>query len=402
MFGRSPILGRTFTSEENLRAERVVVISQGLWARRFGSSPQAVGQDLEIDSRRWRVIGVMPADFQVPFLDVQLWTPMLANRGWNDPTEKNFQQRPFWDVMARLKPGVSVRAAQSEVNAIEDGLQAALPEFHTENVRIVPLREHFTHGVNRSLWMLFAAVAFLLAIACADVANLLLARASERGCELAVRSVLGAGKSRLVRQLLTEAVTLSCVAGGLGTFAASVFLPVLKALSPANIPLLQNVNLHDRSLFFALTVSLFIGLLLGLAPAWHISQRDYQEVLNAAGRRTTDTRGGRRLKRFLVAAEFALAMVLITGDGLLVRSFVGVLHTDIGFHLEKILTVQLGLANTTSVAQTSQFYRDVMQRIAALPGVQAVGGASNLFFLNEKRTHALRQVEGRPREPNSS
>jgi predicted permease len=408
MFGRSPILGRTFTPEENLHAERVVLISQGLWADRFGSSPQVLGRDLEIDNLRWRVIGVMPSDFQVPFLDVQLWTPMLAHPDWNDPTEKHFEQRPFWDVMARLKPGVSLRTAQAEVNTIENGLEAALADFqidngfHTNSVRVVPLREHFTGDVQRPLWVLFAAVAFLLAIACANVANLLLGRAAERGRELAVRSALGAGQRRLIRQLLTEAVTFSCVAGGLGTFAASVFLPILKALSPANIPLLQNVELNERSLFFALTVSIGVGLLLGVAPAWQMSRRDHQEVLNTAGRRTTETRSSQRLKSFLVAAEFALAMVLLTGAGLLVRSFVGVLHTDIGFHAENILTVQLGLANSNSAPQTAQFYRDVMQRIGAIPGVRAVGGVSNLFFLDEKRTHALRQVEGRPPEPKSS
>ena len=407
MFGRSPILGRTFTREEYLHAERVVVISQGLWADRFGSSPDAIGQDLEIDNRRWRVIGVMPSDFQVPFLDVQLWTPMLAHPDWNDPSEKNFEQRPFWDVMARLKPGVSLRAAQAEVNAIENGLAAALPNFrannafHTNYVRVVPLREHFTGDVQRPLWVLFAAVAFLLAIACANVANLLLGRAAERRRELAVRSALGAGQSRLIRQLLTEAVTLSCVAGGLGAFAASLFLPLLKALSPANIPLLQSVDLNQRSLFFALTISIAVGLLLGLAPAWQMSRREYQDVLNTADRRTTETRRGRRLKSFLVAAEFALAMVLLTGAGLLIRSFVGVLHTDVGFHRANILTVQLGLTDSPA-PQIAQFYRDVMQRIRALPGVRAVGGVSNLFFLDEKRTHALRQVEGRPPEPKSS
>lgn len=407
MFGRAPILGRAFTPEENPRAERVVVISRGLWADRFGSSPQALGQDLEIGHQRWRVIGIMPSSFQVPFLDVQLWAPVLAHPEWNTPKEKNFQQRPFWDVMARLKPAVSLRAAQAEVNAIESGLEAALPDpadlpFHTNSVRVVPLREHFTQRVQRSLWMLFSAVAFLLAIACANVANLLLARAAERGRELAVRSALGAGQSRLVQQLLTEAVTFSCVAGGFGTFTASVFLPVLKALSPANIPLLQNVDLNERSLFFALTISLAVDVLLGLAPAWQTSQRDYQEVLNTAGRRTTETRSSRRLKSFLVAAEFALAMVLLTGAGLLVRSFAGVLHTDVGFQPGNILTVQLGLANSTSPPQTAQFYREVMQRIGALSGVRAVGGISNLFFLDEKRTHALRQVEGRPPEPKSS
>ncbi len=388
-FGRSPILGRTFTPEENLRAERVVVIGQALWADRFGSSPQALGQDLEIDGRRWRVIGVMPSDFQVPFLDVQLWAPMLAHPEWNTPSEKNFQQRPFWDVMARLKPGVSLHAAQSEVDAIESGLEAALPAsadlpFHTNNVRIVPLREHFTSDAQRPLWMLFAAVAFLLGIACANVGSLLLARAAERGRELAVRSAVGAGQRRLIRQLLTEAVTFSCFAGGLGTLAASALLPVLKALAPTNIPLLQNVDIDQRSLFFALAISVSVGLLLGLAPAWQISRRQYLEVLNTAGRRTTEPQTSRRLKSFLVAAEFALAMILLTGAGLLFRSFVGVLHTDVGFHPENILTVQLGLTDSTSVPKTAQFYRDVMQRIAEMPGVRAVGGVEQSVFSGRK------------------
>jgi putative ABC transport system permease protein len=402
VFGRAPILGRTFTPEENLRPERVVVISQGLWADRFGSSPQALGQDLEIGHARWRVIGVMPSSFQVPFLDVQLWAPMLAHPEWNTPEEKNFEQRPFWDVMARLKPGVSLDTAQAEVNTIENRLKTALPDFHTDNLRVVPLREHFTESVQRPLWVLFAAVVFLLAIACANAANLLLARAAERGRELAVRTALGAGRLRLIRQLLTEAVTFSCFAGVLGTFAASALLPVLKALAPANIPLLQNVGLNQRCVFFAVAISIAVGLLLGLAPAWQMSRGQYQEVLNTAGRRATETPKSRRLKSFLVAAEFALAMILLTGAGLLFRSFVGVLHTSVGFHPENILTVQLGLTDSTSAQKTTQFYRDVMQRIAEMPGVRAVGGITNLFFLDEKRTHALRQVEGRPPEPKSS
>jgi len=402
IFGRSPILGRTFTAGENLRAERVVVISQGLWADRFGSSPQALGQDLEMDGRRWRVIGVMPSDFQVPFLDTELWAPMLAHPDWNDPAEKSFPQRPFWDVMARLKPGVSIRVAQAEVNAIESGLRAALPEFHSNNLRIVPLREHFTGDVQRPLWVLFGAVALLLAIACGNVANLLLARAAERGRELAVRTALGAGQKRLIRQLLTEAVTFSCLAGVVGTFAASALLPALKALAPANIPLLQNVELNERCLFFASITSIAIGLLLGVAPAWQMSRRQYLEVLHVAGRRATETRTGRRLKGFLVVVEFALAMVLLSGAGLLFRSFVGVLHTDVGFHPENILTVQLALADATSGPKTAQFYREVIQSIEGMPGVRAVGGVSNLFFLTGKRTHALRQVEGQPPEPESS
>ncbi len=160
LFGRSPMLGRTFTPEENLRAERVVVISQALWARRFGCSREALGQDLEIAHTRWRVIGVMPADFQVPFLGTQLWAPVLSHPGWNDQEQTNPQDRARWDVLGRLKPGVSIAAAQAEVDSIWNGLRAALPEFHIDDVQIVPLREHFTGNVRKPMLVLFSAVAF--------------------------------------------------------------------------------------------------------------------------------------------------------------------------------------------------------------------------------------------------
>ncbi len=401
MFGRFPIIGRSFTSQENLHAERVVVISQALWAQRFGSSPQALGQDLEIGHARWRVIGVMPADFKVPFLDTQLWAPILSNPGWNDTEETNPPERPRWDVMGRLKPGVSLTAAQAEVDSIEKGLRAALPEFHPNSIRVVPLREHFTGDVRKPLLVLFIAVAFLLVIACANVANLMLARATERERELTIRSALGAAQTRLLRQLVTEGIAFSSIAGALGALGATAFVPVLKALSPAGTPLLAGVTMNTRSLVFALLLSVSVGVLLGIVPAWHIARRDLGESLSGATRYAAAGHRAQRLRSFLVAAEFALAMLLLTGAGLLIRSFVAVLRVDVGFRTANVLTVQVNLPDASSPSQVAQFYRDVMQRMAGLPGVQAVGGVSNLFFLDETRNHALRLVEGRPPEPKS-
>jgi putative ABC transport system permease protein len=402
MLGRAPILGRTFTTEENLRSERVIVISAGLWAQRFGSSPQAIGQDLEIGHARWRVIGVMPGDFQAPFLDTQLWAPILSHPGWNDTEETSPLERARWDVMGRLKPGVSIPAAQAEVDAIWTGLRSDLPEFHTNDLRVVPLREHFTGKVETPLFILFGAVAFLLLIACANVANLLLARAAQREREIAIRATLGAGRARVLRQLLTEALTLSCIAGVLGTILAVEFVPLLKVLSPGDTPLLSAVALNGRGLVFALGLSLALGILVGMAPAFRGWQGKLNASLSMAGRSSTEARKSRRLKDVLVAAEFALAMILLTGAGLLIRSFIAVLNVELGFRPENVLTVQIGLPDTIPAAQTPHVYREIMDRISALGGVQAVGAAGNLFFLDETRTHALRIVDGHAPEPTSA
>ncbi len=402
MFGRQPLIGRTFTDEENRQGDRVVVISEGLWAQQFGSSPQAIGQDIVLKHDRWRVIGVMPSDFQVPFLDTQLWAPVRSHPDWNDTEETNPLDRPRWDIMARLKPGVTIAGAQSEVDSVEQWLRAALPEFHRDSVRVVPLREHFAGAMRKPLLMLAGAVTFLLLIACANVANLLLARASYRRREIAIRYALGAKQGRLVRQLVVEALTFSSAAGALGAAAACALAPLLRSLSPANTPLLSSVTLDGRGLLFALLLSLGVGVSLGIAPAWEASSGTANESLKASSRNATEGRGNRRFRTFLVAVEFAVAMVLLTGAGLLIRSMAAVRSVNPGFAADKVLTIGIGLPNDAAPAEVSQFYRDALERIRTLPGVTAAGGVSNLFFLNETRTHALRQVEGHAPEPKSA
>ena len=402
MSGRSPLLGRTFTDEENGRAERLVVISKGLWIRRFGSSPEVIGQDVVIGRDRWKVIGVMASDFQIPFLDTELWAPVLSHPDWHDTEETNPLERQRWDVMARLKPRVTLAAAQREVDSIERGLKTALPEFHTDDVKVVPLREHFTGEAERPLLVLFAAVSFLLLIACANVANLLLARASQRKREFAIRTALGAGRARIIRQLITESTAFSCAGGVLGVALAFSLVPLLKTLAPPNTPLLDSVTMNERGLLLALLLSLTVGIVLGIAPAWQAVHRRTNDSLKAGERNSTESRTNRQFKNLLIAAEFGIAMVLLTGAGLFIRSFVAVLSVNPGFHAERVLTVQMALPGKTPAPKATQFYREASERIAALPGVQSVGGISNLFFLNETRTHALREVEGHAPEPTSA
>ncbi|HZQ54916.1 MAG TPA: ABC transporter permease [Bryobacteraceae bacterium] len=393
MVGRAPILGRTFTAEEDRLAERVIAISESLWAERFGSSPNVLGQDLEIDHLRWRIVGVMPSDFQLPFLDTQVWAPLHSHPEWNNNGQSNFLEGPWWDVIARLKPGISPTRAQAEVASIWNGLRAALPIFEGNDVHLVPLRKYFTGRVEEPILVLFGAAAFLLTIACANVANLLLARSAQRAREMAVRAALGAGYARLLRQLITEALAFSLVAAMIGAVLAVELVPLLKSLAPANMPLLNAVTLNGRGLLFASGLSILLGVLLGMAP---LSRRELKESLSSGGRSLTETRRSRRLKNLLVAAEFAVAMVLLTGAGLLIHSFLAVLHVNLGFQPANLLTIQLNHRNDSRVD------REVMQRISRLPGAQAVGGTSNLFYLDERRTHALRAVEGHPPEPTAA
>ncbi|HSM78894.1 MAG TPA: ABC transporter permease [Bryobacteraceae bacterium] len=399
MCARSPLIGRVFTSEENQRAEQVVVIGEALWARQFGSSPGAIGQELHFSGRGWKIIGVMPNDFQVPFLQTQVWAPILCHPDPNPFREENPLDQARWDVMARLRSTVSLPAAQAEVDSIENGLRAALPDLHTNRVRLVPLREHFSGSARRPLFILLCSVGSLLLIALANVANLLLARASQRDHELAIRAALGAGRSQLIRSVLTEVLTLSALAGLAGIAGACALVPLLRAVAPASTPLLDSVAMDYRALVFAVLISTCSGLLLGIAGAWRFAQSEPGDALKAGGRNATETRRSGRLKRTLVIGEFAIATVLLTAAGLLIRSFIGVLGVDPGFHPDRVLTVKVGLPDKTTGEQAARFYRDAFERIGSLPGVEAAGGVSNLFFLDEKRTHALRQVEGHPPEP---
>ncbi len=400
LFRRSPIAGRVFTSEENLGHAHVVLLSEPLAARRFGSASQALGQDLRIAGTPWRVIGIMARDFRVPFPDSQLWAPMMSHPGWIDKEEPNAAQKAQrWDLMARLRSGSAPGAAQAEVDAIYGRLAKADPDSHADRALVTPLRVYFTGKVRKPFAILAAAVAFLLLITCANAGNLLLARAAIRQREFAIRAALGAGTARLVRQSIAETMKLCAIAGALGIAIAPALVRLLKFFAPPGTPRIDEVGIDARVLLFAAGLSLMLGVLLGLASALGNVRRHYASTLGASVRSATGTRESRMLKNVLVASEFAFAMTLLTGAVLLVRSFAAVLGVHPGLRADHVLTVQVELPDSFKALQQSRFYPMVFDRIRNLPGVEAVGASSSVFQLDVTRTHALRIVEGQPPEP---
>jgi predicted permease len=409
MLGVAPALGRAISPEEVEHRERVVVLSDGLWQRRFGASPQAVGMNLEVEGAKWRVIGVMPSRFQFPFLDVQFWAPIKSHPEWLDNKGQESPSNDRWMVTGRLKPNVMLPKAQAEMTTIANRVEheyrkrapTEIPELQLKglDVRVIPLSEHIVGNVRRALSVLVGAVLFVLLIGCTNLANLFLARGASRSREFAVRAAMGAGRWRLIFQLLTESVTLALIGAAAAVPVATVVIRGLKAFGPEDIPRLAETSIDGAVLVFTIAISLTAGFLFGLAPAWRVSRNDPNETLKEGGRSASAGRSGRRAHALLVTAEFAMAVILLTGAGLLIRSFLAVLAVDPGFRPEHVLTLYIEFPDSMTQTRQEAFYRRVFERVAALPGVQSAGAISNLFFLNDARTWGLRQVEGRPPEP---
>jgi predicted permease len=377
----------------------VVLLGQRLAERRFGTAAAALGSDLQIGDANWRVIGIVPANYRVPFLDAQLWAPIMSHPEWNDKSEpKASEQSLRWDLMGRLKPGVTMAAAQAEIDAVYENLQRKLPEHAQNRAKVFSLNEHFTGSARRPAAILSAAVALLLLIACANVGNLLLAGAAGRHHEFTVRAALGAGKADLLRQALAESVLLCLLAGGLASALALPLVQVLKSLAPGDTPRLDQVGVDYRVLAFAALLSLALGVCLGLASMWRSARADCACGLGWAARGATASRETRSLKNILVASEFALAMVLLTGAALLLRSFIAVMSVDLGFRPEHLLTLSVQLPGEWSNSRRAEFYREAFTRLKRIPGVQSAG-AANFLFNGTSRTHALRMVEGHAPEP---
>jgi putative ABC transport system permease protein len=374
LIGAQAILGRPIApGEHEAGSDQVVVLSHGLWQRRFGADPGIVGKTLTLDGRGFTVTGVMPAGLQLPAVDTEVWVslsligpdrvPRVRGNGW-------------LAVMARLKPGVSHEQARANMTTIARGLEEQYPDSNRglNEVTLTPLHQQVVGNVKPALLAIFAAVGFVLLIGCANLANLQLARFEERQKEMAIRASLGAGRARLLRQLLTESVLLALVGGSLGWLLAVWGKDLLISLAPANIPRLDESRLDIHALGFTLLVSVMTGLIFGLAPAARLTRVDLNEALKEGGRSAAGTQR-KGLRDALVVAEVALALMLVIGAGLVGRSLYRLLHVHPGFQAENVLTLQVNVPTYREPqrAQYTAFLQQALERVEQTPGVTAVG-----------------------------
>jgi predicted permease len=395
--GVKPILGRTFTAQEDQPgSDRVVVLSHHLWMRLFNGDREVLGKTLTLNDNLYEIIGVMGPGFRHPGGRAELWTPLAipANLASN-------RQRRFCRVMARLKPGVKIEQAQAEMNALAGRIAAEHPDTNAnQGTKLVSLRDEQVGDVRPALLLLLGAVGFVLLIACANVANLLLARAASRQKEIAIRTALGAGRLRLLKQFLTESLLLSSIGGALGLLLAVWSTgPLLKmfpnSIENLSLPKVEAIPIDWKVLLFTLGASLFTGLLFGIVPALQASKADLNRSLKESARTTIG--GGSRLRNALVVSEIALSLMLLIGAGLLLKSFAHLQQSDFGFNPEKVLTVQVLLPQPkyAEPAKRLQFLNQSIQRIEALPGVQAVS-ATNFLPLTGFWGTVSFMVEGEP------
>ncbi len=398
VLGVEPVLGRKFVPEENEDGKnRVAILSHAFWQRRFGGDPSLVGQQIQLNGNQYTVVGVMPPTFQDPVAaarrPVELWMPLAVTERM-----RSARRSDFLSVIARLKHGGTVEQARAELKGIASRLEQQYPDTNTNwSVIVEPLHETLTGNVRPALLILLGAVAFLLLIACANVANLLLARASARQREIAVRSALGASRARIIRQLLTENMLLSLAGGAAGLFIAWWGTRALLALSPGNIPRLSSVGLDPQVLLFTLLVSLVTGVLFGLAPALIVSKLNLNEMLKEGGRSSAEGAGGRRLRNGLAVAEIALSLILLVGAGLLIRSFLRLQEVNPGFNPDNLLAAELSLpsAKYAENQQVVNFYDQLLARVAEQPGVRSAALTTSLPLTGGGDILAF-SVEGRP------
>jgi putative ABC transport system permease protein len=399
VFRAGPQQGRLFIpTDEAAGHPAVIVISNGLWQRRFGADATLIGKPIALDGKNYTVIGIAPPGFQYPD-KTDAWLPPLrlvpeANeqmdvtqvRGWG-----------YLSAVARLKPSVPLAQAESELKSITGRLRQQYPETNNRRFnRVVSLHTHLVGETAAMLWLLLGAVSFVLLIACANVANLLLVSAASRQKEMAIRTALGASRWRVVRQLLTESLMLALAGGVCGFLLALWGVTLLTRMLPLDFPRLQEINVDWRVLAFALTASVVTGLVFGLVPALQSSRFEVQESLKESGRGVSGSRRHNRLRQLLIVAEVALSLVLLVGGGLLFRSFLRLQAVDAGFTPQQVLTLRLSPSggNYRRDADYISFYDRVLQKISAIPGV-AAAGAINTLPLAKGPTFGFR-IEGRP------
>jgi putative ABC transport system permease protein len=393
--GVTPSLGRGFLPEEEQPgAGRVVILSDDLWKRRFGGDPALIGKTIPINQQNYTVVGVMPPGFQFWIYESELWTQLTL-----DP---NRADRSFYYLVAvaRLKPHITLEQARAELTSIARQLALEYPKTNQGwGASIIPVRDELTGDARLPLLLLLGAVAFVLLIACANVANLLLVRAAGRYKEFAIRAALGAGRLDIIRRLLFESLLLATAGGLLGILLADWSIAALVALNPAGIPRLHEVAIDWNVLLFAVLVSLLTGILFGLAPAARISRLDVNDALKEGGRGASEGKRGHGTRDVLVIAEVVLAMVLLIGAGLMIRTFAALETARTGFPTENFLTMNFSVRpeQYSSEQQVSADFEHAVERVRSLPGIVSVASATNLPVGEWNQGRAF-TIEGRPQK----
>jgi len=400
LLGVKPMLGRVFLPEED-HPNKVfsVVISERLWRRRFNSDPQIIGRSISIDLESFTVIGVVPniSDLAALPNDTEVWIPISHGIGFDNRRGHGYA------VMARLKPGVTREQAQADVDRIAGSLAMRHPDSNTgHGVRLVPLQDQVVGDFKLALLALLGAVLFVLLIASANVANMLLARAAGRQKEISIRAALGAGRFRLIRQLLAESLLLAGLGGAAGLLLAVWGVYLLVAFGPAELPRAGEVAVDGRALGFTLAVSLLTGIIFGLAPALQTSRADLNETLKDGWRGGTGSAGHRRMRSLLVVSEIALSLVLLVGAGLLMRSFLKLQAVAPGFNPNNMLTMRVSMEgpNYEKAESRIAFYDQLLEKIKALPGVQSAGARNYIpLVADDGYANLAFAIEGRLSDP---
>ncbi|MGB7921787.1 MAG: ABC transporter permease [Pyrinomonadaceae bacterium] len=397
LLGVEPVVGRAFAAEDDRpESAPVVLLGHGLWQRRFGADPKVVGREIMLNGRSTTVLGIMPPDFNFPVqgLPRDYWSPLAPSVG-KRATERGSH---YLNVIGRLKQGFTLAQSAAETQSIAARLAGQYPETNTSfGINVDSAHEEIVRDVKPALLVLLGAVGFVLLIACANVANLLLARATARTKEIAIRTALGASRLRVLRQLLTESVLLSLVGGSLGLLIAVWGVDLLMSVSPADIPRVKEIGLDARALGFTLAVSVVTGLIFGLAPALQASKLDLNETLKEGGRGSTEGLRRNRVRSLLVISEIALSLVLLVSAGLLTKSFMRLLNVNPGFNPDNVLTVGVALppAKYTEEAQQSAFFRETLERLKNSPGIVSAAAVFPLPLSGSNRINTF-QIAGRP------
>jgi putative ABC transport system permease protein len=392
VLGTAPAVGRDFLpSEDEAGGADVAIVSDSFWHNHFGGDPALIGRTISLDGHGTTVVGILPPSFHFPFQQPEpdVWIPRVFETNALRP-EQIRSGAAFLFVIGRMKPGEKLSHFQAELATLNDSYRKENSGFVDATkfvLAVTSLEYNLVGSLQSSLVVLFVAVGFVLLIACVNVASLLLARASTRQKEIAIRQALGASQARLVRQLLTESLILSLAGGGIGVLIAAWCQPLLRHVAPGVIPRIETVRIDAPVLFFSFALCVLTGVIFGLVPSWTASHRDLHEVLKEGGRGSTDSGSGGRARRVMIVAEVAVAVVLVTGGGLLIKSFVQLMRVNPGFDSHNVLTLPITLPSGRYAApeKRAQFVRELLDRIEGLPGVESAAGVSHLPLLSVSR-----------------